>query len=225
MMRRRHLKRCRYYQENRFALDGVLNAAERGCEEDVGRCVRTLREERGLSLRALADQSGISVNTLSLIENGKTSPSVSTLQKISGALRVPLVALFLPSQDDRKVVYTRCGLRKKATFEHVALEDLSAGLSEGVMEPFTVTLEPHASSGPDSIIHSGYEFVYCLSGRIAYIIDNQRYILEPGDSLFFESHLPHCWQNLSAQASKKILVLCSTDELDHPFERHFSPEL
>jgi transcriptional regulator with XRE-family HTH domain len=190
----------------------------------VGACLRTLREERGTSLRALADQSGVSVNTLSLIENGKSSPSVSTLQKISAALQVPIVAFFLPSQDDQKVIYTRTGRRKQAAFEHGVLEDLGAGLSSGALEPFIVTLEPLADSGPDPIVHTGYEFVFCLAGRIAYIVENQRYLLDPGDSLFFESHLPHCWQNLSAEPSKKILILCSVDGLDHPIGRHLNPE-
>lgn len=195
-----------------------------GCEVDVGQCVRTLREEFGLSLRALADQSGVSVNTLSLIENGKSSPSVSTLQKISAALQVPMIAFFLPNQIDQKVIYTKTGRRKQAVFEHGVLEDLGAGLSDGALEPFIVTLEPQANSGPDAIVHTGYEFVFCLAGRIAYLIENQRYILDPGDSLFFESHLPHCWQNLAAEPSKKILILCPADELDHPIGRHLSPE-
>jgi transcriptional regulator with XRE-family HTH domain len=128
----------------------------------------TLRDESGLSLRALADQSGVSVNTLSLIENGKSSPSVSTLQKISAALHVPIIAFFLPNQVDQKVIYTRTGRRKQAAFEHGLLEDLGR-LSD---EPGTLsTLEPQANSGPDAILHTGYEFVFCLAGRIAYIIE------------------------------------------------------
>jgi transcriptional regulator with XRE-family HTH domain len=184
-----------------------------------GPCVK-----RGLSLRALADRSSLSVNTLSLIENGKSSPSVSTLQKISTTLHVPIVTFFLPKQVDQKVICTRTGRRKQAAFEHGVLEDLGAGLSDGVLEPFIVTLEPHANSGPDAKTHPGYEFVFCLVRRIAYIVENQRYILDPEDSLFFESYLPHCWQNMAAKSSKKILILCPADDYDHPIRRHFNPE-
>jgi transcriptional regulator with XRE-family HTH domain len=193
-------------------------------EVDVGQCVRALREESGLSLRALADDSGVSVNTLSLIENGKSSPSVSTLQKISAALQVPIIAFFLPNQTDRKVIYTRNGRRKQAAFEHGVLEDLGAGLSDGTLEPFVVTIEPLANSGTDAIVHTGYEFIYCLAGRILYMVENNQYILGPGDSLFFEACLPHCWQNLSTESSKKILVLCPADKMDHPIGRHLNPE-
>ena len=63
-------------------------------EIDVGHRLREFRATRGLSLRALAEQSGLNVNTLSLIENQRTSPSVSTLQQLAQTLQVPLSAFF-----------------------------------------------------------------------------------------------------------------------------------
>ncbi len=224
MRRKHHLRRYGYYRDIHLSNLGAGDKDDPDCDVNIGQCLRSLREERGLSLRALADKSGLAVNTLSLIENGKSSPSVSTLQKISSALQVPIVAFFLLNRNDQKVVFTRSGRRKQAAFEHGYLEDLGGGLSEDAMEPFIVTLGPETNSGPDPIVHTGYEFVFCLAGRIAYIIENQRYILDPGDSLFFESHLPHCWQNLSSRPSKKILILCSADSFDHPVGRHFNPE-
>lgn len=223
-MKRKRWRRYAYSRDIRLTGLKAMDEPGQDCEVDVGQCVRTLREESGLSLRALADKSGLSVNTLSLIENGKSSPGVSTLQKISVALQVPIMAFFLPNQVDQKVVFTRTGRRKQVVFDHSILEDLGAGLSDGTLEPFIVTLEPQANSGPDAIIHTGYEFVFCLAGRIAYIVENQRYILDPGDSLFFESHLPHCWQNLASEPSKKILILCPADDYDHSIEHHFNLE-
>jgi transcriptional regulator with XRE-family HTH domain len=223
-MRHKRLRRFGYYRDIHLA---GLDAGEEGNldrDVNIGQRVRFLREECGLTLRALADKSGLAVNTLSLIENGKSSPSVSTLQKVSTALQVPIVAFFLLNRVDQKVVFTRSNRRKQAAFEHGLLEDLGAGLSDGAMEPFVITLKPEANSGPDPIIHTGFEFVYCLVGRIAYIIENQRYILDPGDSLFFESHLPHCWQNLSVEPSKKILILCPIDGYNHPIGGHFNSE-
>ena len=60
----------------------------------VAKRLRELRTQRGYSLRALADRSGLNINTLSLIENGKTSASVSTLQQLARALAVPITAFF-----------------------------------------------------------------------------------------------------------------------------------
>lgn len=61
---------------------------------DVGRNLRDLRAERELSIRSLAELSGLNVNTLSMIENGKSSPSVSTLQQLASALTVPITDFF-----------------------------------------------------------------------------------------------------------------------------------
>ena len=197
--------------------------AGQGQDAGLGQRVRDLREAGGLSLRALADQSGLSVNTISLVENGKSSPSVSTLQKIASALNIPLVAFFLADRAEKKVTCTHQSHRKKLPVENGVLEDLGEGLSEGCVEPFVITLDPNATSGIDPIMHTGYEFVYCLKGRIAYIVETTRYLLEPGNSLFFEAHLPHCWQNLNTGVSQKLLILCPADARDRPLERHFTP--
>lgn len=191
-------------------------------EVDVGGCLRRLREARNLSIRALAEQSGLAVNTLSLIEHGKTSPSVSTLQQLATALRVPITAFFERDSAKKEVVYTRTGSSARIGFTHGTLEDLGAGLSERAVEPFLVTLEPNASCGPHPIVHTGQEFVYCLEGRIAYIVEEQTYVLEPGDSLLFFAYLPHRWYNVATGMSKALLVLCPADSRDRPDELHFA---
>jgi transcriptional regulator with XRE-family HTH domain len=188
---------------------------------NVGRCLRKLREEHDISIRALAEKSGLAVNTLSLIENGKTSPSVSTLQQIATALGVPITAFFETDLPQSSVIHVRACQRSHATFTHGTLEDLGAGLRDRVVEPFIVTLEPNAGSGANSIVHTGHEFVLCLKGRIVYTVEERPYLLEPGDSLLFESHLPHRWQNVDAGPSQALLVLCPSDTRDRPTERHF----
>jgi len=216
-------KNTRHIAENdRISQGGGMDKnVEYSPESCVGPCLRSLREERGLSLRELADESGVSVNTISLIENCRSTPSVTTLQKISAALRVPIVALFDAKQDEPSVIHTRAGEREQAYFHHGYLEDMGQELSVSSFRPFLVTLEPESNSGIDPLVHTGYEFVFCLRGRIAYQIENKRYLLEPGDSIFFEAHMPHCWQNLSTEPSQKILVLCPLDTRERPVERHF----
>lgn len=163
------------------------------------------------------------MNTLSLIENGKTSPSVSTLQQVAVALDVPITAFFETNAPKNKIAYIKVGHRPRAAFAHGTLEDLGAGLVDRVVEPFLVTLEPNASSGPHPIVHTGHEFVFCLKGRLVYTIEDRTYLLEPGDSLLFESYLPHRWQNVDAEPSQALLVLCPSDTRDRPTERHFAP--
>jgi transcriptional regulator with XRE-family HTH domain len=191
-------------------------------EIDVGRRLRELRAVRDLSIRALAEKSGLNVNTLSLIENQRTSPSVSTLQQLAQTLQVSISAFFETDHGHKLVVHQKNGVRPRAAFTHGYMEDLGAGMSRFGAEPLIVTLEPKADSGKNPIVHTGREFVYCLEGRIAYTVDSENYLLEPGDSLLFEAYQPHYWKNLDDTPSRTLLVLCPMDERDNPTERHFS---
>jgi transcriptional regulator with XRE-family HTH domain len=201
-----------------------ITATSAAANPNVGHRLRELRTERDLSLRALAKRSGLNVNTLSLIENNKTSPSVSTLRQIAAALDIPIVAFFETDAPRNSVAYIKADHRPRTAFAHGTLEDLGAGLTERVVEPFIVVLEPNADSGPQPIVHTGYEFVFCLRGHLIYSIEERTYMLGPGDSLVFESHLPHSWRNADAAPSQAVLVLCPTDARDRPTERHFTPK-
>jgi transcriptional regulator with XRE-family HTH domain len=191
---------------------------------DVGHNLRDLRGEQGLSIRSLAEMSGLNVNTLSLIENGKSSPSVSTLQQLASALIVPITAFFETDIIKNNVSYQKAGQHLQAAFAHGTLADLGAGLTLHGGQPLLVTLEPKANSGPKPIVHTGHEFVFCLDGHLSYTIEDSNYILDPGDSLLFEAHLPHFWQNVGESTSQSLLIMCPADESDHPTERHFKPE-
>jgi transcriptional regulator with XRE-family HTH domain len=140
---------------------------------NVGRRLRELRIERGISIRGLAELSGLNVNTLSLIENSKTSPSVSTLQQVAAALKVPINAFFETDMPLRRIVHQKAGESQTAEFTYGTMADLGVGFSRPGLEPFVVTLEPHASSGKGPIVHTGLEFVYCLEGCLQYEVDGQ----------------------------------------------------
>lgn len=199
----------------------IADSLTNGNDIDVGHRLREVRMSKGFSIRSLAEQSKLNVNTLSLIENGRTSPSVSTLQLIAQTLQVPISAFFETDHGDKKVVFQRMGKRPHATFTHGMMEDLGAGMTRFGAEPLIITLKPKADSGKTPIVHTGREFVYCLDGHITYQVDEQSYQLEPGDSLMFEAYLPHGWRNEDESASRLLLVLCPLDERDQPSERHF----
>jgi transcriptional regulator with XRE-family HTH domain len=190
-------------------------------EVDVGKRIRQLRKNSELSLRALAELSELNVNTLSLIENNKASPSVSTLQQIARALQVPIAAFFETASPKKNLVFQKAGQRPRAEFSYGMLEDLGAGLTLHGGQPLLVALEPGADSGPTPIVHTGFEFVYCLEGSLSYVIEEKNYPLMPGDSLIFEAHLPHRWGNTGATVTRSLLILCPSDENDDPTERHF----
>jgi transcriptional regulator with XRE-family HTH domain len=220
-----HPRARRCHQQTRDdGIDQVQAMSDHsGVDVDVGRCLRELRTSHELSIRSLADKSGLNVNTLSLIENGKTSPSVSTLQQLASALNVPITAFFETGIPKNSVSYQKTGQRVRAAFAHGILEDLGAGLTMRGGQLFLVTLEPQADSGSSPIVHTGHEFVYCMEGHLTYTIEDHIYLLSAGDSLLFEAHLPHRWQNTGDTPSRSLLVMCPADENDHPTERHFKP--
>ena len=189
---------------------------------DVGQRLRTLRSERKLSLRALAEKSDLNVNTLSLIEHGKTSPSVSTLQQVAMALDVPIVAFFETTAPKQRLLHVKAEQRTTAAFTHGTLADLGSGMATHSIEPFVITLEPNMGSGQQPIVHTGHEFVFCLKGRLLYTVEEQSFLLTAGDSLLFEAHLPHRWQNVDLTTTQALLILCPADERDQPTALHFA---
>jgi transcriptional regulator with XRE-family HTH domain len=219
-------KKQRLQQRRHYRLENLLSDDQNPAlpSIDVGRNLHQLRTEKGLSMRSLAKLSGLNVNTLSMIENKKTSPSVSTLQQVAGALEVPITAFFETDLPQDILCYQKANKRPQAVFASGTLADLGAGLTLQGGKPLLVTLEPQANSGPTPIVHTGHEFVFCLEGRISYTIEDQVYILDPGDSLLFEAYLPHFWQNVGEALSKSLLIMCPADESDHPTERHFKTE-
>lgn len=188
----------------------------------VGNNLRELRTRKGLSLRSLAEISGLNVNTLSLVENGKSSPSVSTLQQLSLALNVPIASFFETGQVEKQIVYTPAEQRPVSAFGSTQMQNLGKDLRGKPVQPFVVRLKPGMGSGDRMIVHTGHEFVYCLEGKIQYRIDQESFILSPGDSILFESHLPHCWENTGDDQAQILLILYPTDELEELGSRHFS---
>jgi transcriptional regulator with XRE-family HTH domain len=186
---------------------------------NVGAQVQALREQLGLSMRGLAELCGLSPNTISLIERGATSPSVSTLHQLATALRVPITAFFEQRREGTQVIHSRPGDRSFSGSASVLLESLGSGLEGQSLEPFLVTLEPSADSGPGTMIHSGHELVYCLEGMVEYVIEGHSYRLGPGESLLFEARLPHCWRNLGSEPGLFLLVLQASGP-DKPVEQH-----
>ena len=187
-------------------------------ETDVGTRLRKLRNGQGLSLRRLAEMSGLSFNTLSLIENRKNSPSVSTLQQLAAALRVPVAAFFDADEARNAIVLQRKNRRAQGAFRHGTLEDLCVGSTIRRGQVLLVTLEPGADSGQDSIAHAGHDVIYCLEGRLTYIVDNRTYKLEPGDSLVFEGQMPHRWKNETDREARSLLIMCPSEAEPRPME-------
>lgn len=191
---------------------------------DVGVRLRELRQERGMSMRALGRASGLSTNALSMIERGRTSPSVSTLYKISEALGVPITAFFRLEPPKQEVVFRKADERRRVPFPRGVWEGLGGESFVGGVEPFMLTLEVGADSGRFHMLHSGHEFVLCLEGKLEYEVEDERYLLEPGDSLLFAAQLRHRWRNISKTMTRVVIALTCFEHGESPTEFHLAPK-
>jgi transcriptional regulator with XRE-family HTH domain len=189
---------------------------------DVGTRLRQLRSERNKSMRALARDSGLSTNALSMIERGKTSPSVSTLHKIAEALEVPITAFFRLESTRQDIVFQPAGMRSCIEFPKGIWEGLGGEQFTDRLEPFLLNLESGGSSGRYGMLHTGSEFVMCLEGKIEYEVEDQKYLLNPGDSLIFAAQLRHRWRNPGEKITRVVIVLAGFEHGERPGEFHVS---
>jgi len=187
---------------------------------DVGARMRQLREARHWSIRELARRSGLSANALSLIERGRSSPSVSTLYKVSAAMGVPITSFFETESERANVVFRKAAERTRVPFTRGVWEGLGGETFVGPVEPFALTLETGANSGPERIVHTGHEFVICLRGQLEYQVENEIYLLEAGDTLLFAANLKHRWRNPGPRVTNAVFVLSGFEEGEAPSDRH-----
>jgi len=184
---------------------------------DVGSRIRQLRQERDLSMRALARASGLSANALSMIERGLTSPSVSTVYKISHAMGLPITDIFRDQHQRIPCVHRKHGKSRRINPE-ASIEELGGKEFDGLLEPFTILLEPGGNSGELPIIHTGTDFTFVLEGKVSYEIEGKSHFLEAGDSLLFNGTLPHSFQNPNSVPARILLVLSGFSEGEFPGE-------
>jgi transcriptional regulator with XRE-family HTH domain len=208
-------------------MDNNQDLSSLGCSEQdaevetiqIGARVRSIRKQQGLTIRALAEKSQISPNTLSLIENDRTSPSLRTVGQLAQGLGVSLMTLLEPEPTEPVVVHQRHGQRHITKFDSGSIENLGDGMPPLGAEPILVTLGGQQSISED-VSHTGREFVYCISGSVDCYIGGAKYPLTIGDSLLFDAKVPHRWENIESTPSQLLVIFCPLDARDHPVEKH-----
>jgi len=188
---------------------------------NIGERLRELREERNISMRALAARSGLSANALSMIERSKASPSVSTLYKLADALGVSITLFFGTDTQKQQVVFLKADERGRMSFTRGVFEGLGGEQFVGRVEPFMLTLESNANSGPRSMTHTGHEFVFCLRGELEYQVERQIYQLSSGDSLLFAAHLKHRWKNVGGKVVTALIIISGFEEGEQLHAMHW----
>jgi len=161
----------------------------------ITRRAREYRKDLGLTVSELAERAGVSKGMLSKIENGLSSPSLSTLARLAAALSVPVTAFFRGLEEEREALYVKAGqgldIVRDGTRAGHRYQML--GSSRGQhrrTEPVLVTLLERSEIFP-LFQHPGTEFIYMLSGVMEYGYGSLRYTLEPGDALELDGEVAH----------------------------------
>lgn len=178
-------------------------------ERKVGKNIKEIRKERNLSLNELADMIGMTKGYISKIENSASAPPLSTLSKIAISLGVEvgdLTAEELDLPQPMKVCVTKKGEGKKLTTGGLTgyhYEILAHKKSGKNMEP--MLLAP-AFDEEAIFSHEGEEFMYTIEGTHEVIYDGESYIVDAGDSIYFDSIVPHTGRSIGKTRAKVLAV-------------------
>lgn len=184
----------------------------------LGQAIRERRTRLGLTTVRLAETIGVSRSLISQVERGLTSPSITTLRRIAGALGVPVVALFAGDtagttsfdRHGRRLV-TR-SFERKSLFRpgsaNVVYELLTPDLERDI-EFLRIEIGPRTTTpATEPSVHPGEENQLCLEGAYTLVIDGDEFALSEGDSISFDSGKPH--QLINRSDARVVIVTAIT---------------
>ena len=182
---------------------------------NIGRKMTELREALMLSPEALAERCDCDLKVINDLEAGELAPSLAPLVKITRALGVRLGTLL---DDDENIgpKLTRSseyrnstrlkGLETHSDAGELVFNALAEGKAARHMEPFFITLEPSKEQSHKLSAHEGEEWLYALEGPLEIEYGKELYVLQPGDSIYYDSIVPH--QVRSHKGQKASFVAC-----------------
>ncbi|CCO22854.1 helix-turn-helix domain-containing protein [Maridesulfovibrio hydrothermalis] len=163
----------------------------------VGQRIKTFREKQGVSLEEFSERTGLGLEFLDAVEEKDKYPSLGPLLKIARALGVRL-GTFLDDQVSKDPLITRLGERQEEFTMHSDKEkvasmkyfSLGKGKSDRHMEPFFIEIQPEDGEHKMTS-HEGEEFIIVVSGKLDVVYGKEKSTLGVGDSVYFNSVVPH----------------------------------
>jgi len=200
--------------EERDFLDSITQEPDQeDIKVNVGERVRLVREEHNLSLKDVSQRTGLDVSLLEQIENRTVAPPLGTVIKLAKALDMKMGYLISGEENrpytivrkhDRKVV-SRYDSRKVEYYGY-GYEALAPHKKDRHMEPFLVSLDPSETEEERST-HDGQEFIFVLEGAMEVRLGEEIHILEPGDSIYYDSTVPHLVKCHGDKGTRILAVL------------------
>lgn len=172
----------------------------------IGARVRELRLQRGLTLHGVSELTGLSPSLMSLVERGKTSPSIGTLVAVAHALGVHMADLVPGSPNDRESpVLRQADQPVFSTLEGVTRRVLRDDRLRGL----EIAINEYVSGGRSAereLHHTGFEYGVVLEGELTVEVEGESHLLKAGDSIAYDSTRPHRITNQSAGAVRALWV-------------------
>lgn len=166
----------------------------------IGAKITTLRESLNLSVDELAERSGCEAGTIEQLESGAVAPSLTPLIKLTRALGVRLGTLLddeielgpiLTKRDEAERVTRIKSLETASDAGVLGFFSLASGKASRHMEPFMIDVQPTTTDDHKLSSHEGEEFLFVLSGAIEVEYGKQTHTLGEGDSIYYDSVVPH----------------------------------
>ncbi len=183
----------------------------------VGFKIKGIRESKNLSIEEISERSGLSIDQIASIENDQFLPSLGPLIKIARALGVRL-GTFLDDSDELGPVICRKEDRERnnsISFSNNATEarknmvyhSLARQKAGRNMEPFIIDIQPSEERTFKLSAHEGEEFIYVMSGEVEIEYGKERYVLNAGDSIFYDSIVEHHVHGADGKSAQILAVV------------------
>jgi transcriptional regulator with XRE-family HTH domain len=176
-------------------------------EIDIGAKIKARRLSNRQTLKQLAEKVGCTSAYLSQIENGKVSPSIASLKKISEALQANITDFFMEVAPDEPVVL-RADQRVLISLERWSAEiwSMVADTKNKRMQPFYTVIQPGGGSH-GFYSHVGEEFGIVLKGQLEIELDGATHLVHQNESFYYSSSLPHHWTNTGKAETIVVWVI------------------
>jgi len=181
----------------------------------IGDKVRKLRQEKQFSIEDLVAITGLDREVIAKIERNEVVPPIATLLNLAKALNTNVVYFFQESAGTEKIsvtrIHERVRIERRPHHEkgevNYLYEALGTKKTNKHMEPFLVEFKKQDTSDMVFVSHDGEEFLYLLEGSLEFRSIDRREVLEPGDTIYFESDVSHSFRCLSEQPARAVVVL------------------
>ena len=174
---------------------------------DIGSKIRRLRNEMGFTLADVAERVDLGISTLSQIERGIITPSVSSLRRVAAVLKVPAFYFLIEESDLDGIVVRREERRTLRLPDYNAIYQLLSPNLDKRIEMILFELPPGEASCDTLMAHEGEECLVVVSGQFKVVLPDQELTLEPGDSIYFERSLPHQLVNITDTSASAICAI------------------